>query len=170
MILIEEDKEMGLSRNILSAAALAAVAFMPLSPALAGDDGVKVGVLKCDVASGTSFDFGSTRDVSCLYSPGGDYPTEKYQGEIKKYGIDIGYVDSAVMIWAVLAPSADVKAGALAGTYVGATADVAAGVGVGAKVLVGGGNSFTLQPLSVSGAEGVNLAAGLGVLELKAAQ
>lgn len=160
---------MGLSKNILGAAALAAMAFTPLTSALA-EEGVKVGVLKCDVASGASFIFGSTRDVSCLYSPSGNYPSENYLGEIKKYGVDIGYVDSAVMVWAVLAPSAEAKAGALAGSYAGATADAAAGVGVGANVLVGGGNSFTLQPLSITGAEGVNLAAGLGILELKAAQ
>ena len=156
--------------SIVGAALIASAALLPGSTASAGEEGVKAGVLRCDVGSGVGFIFGSTKDVDCLFSPGGGQPTEKYVGEIKKYGIDIGYSESGVMIWAVLAPSADVKAGALAGTYAGATAEAAAGAGVGANVLVGGGKSISLQPLSISGIEGVNVAAGLGVLNLKAAE
>ena len=157
-------------RSIVGGVLIAGAALLPGATASAGEQGVKAGVLRCDVGSGVGFIFGSTKDVDCLFSPGGGKPTEKYVGEIKKYGIDIGYSESGVMIWAVLAPSADVKAGALAGTYAGATAEVAAGAGVGANVLVGGGKSISLQPLSISGAQGINVAAGLGVLDLKAAE
>ena len=45
----------------------------------------------------------------------------------------------------------------------------AAGAGLGANALVGGGNSFALQPFSISGQKGVNIAAGLVKLSLKAA-
>ena len=157
-------------RSIVGAVLIAGAALLPGATASADESGVKAGVLRCDVGSGVGFIFGSTKDVDCLFSPGGGKPTEKYVGEIKKYGIDIGYSESGVMIWAVLAPSADVKAGALAGTYAGATAEAAAGAGVGANVLVGGGKSISLQPLSISGAQGINVAAGLGVLDLKAAK
>jgi hypothetical protein len=153
----------------LAATLLASAALLPANVS-ADEAGVKVGVLRCDVGSGVGFIFGSSKDVECLYSPGGDKATEKYVGEIKKYGVDIGYSKSGVMVWAVLAPSADVKAGALAGSYAGATAEAAAGAGAGANVLLGGGNSISLQPLSISGVEGVNVAAGLGVLDLKAAE
>jgi hypothetical protein len=129
---------------------------------------VKVGVIRCDVAGGLSFVFGSTRKLECVYSPSGDYPSERYTGEIDKYGVDIGYIESGVIIWAVMAPSHSVSPGALAGTYVGVSADVAAGAGLGANVLVGGGESVALQPLSFTGSKGINIAAGLSQVQLKA--
>ncbi len=159
-----------IDRMLATTAIVAAAAFLSLPAAHADEAGIKVGVLKCDVESGVSFIFGSTRDVLCRYSPTGGSEAETYVGKIEKYGVDIGYVESGVIVWAVLAPSDDMKATALAGTYVGATADVALGAGVGAKVLVGGGNSIALQPLSISGAEGVNIAAGLAALKLNAAE
>jgi hypothetical protein len=42
------------------------------------------------------------------------------------------------MTWSVLAPTTELHTHALAGKYVGATADVSSGLGGGAKVLVGG--------------------------------
>ena len=42
---------------------------------------VKVGVIRCDVAGGLSFVFGSTRALECVYSPVGDYPAERYTSE-----------------------------------------------------------------------------------------
>ena len=156
-------------KKIGATALVAAAVLLSLSTAQAKEAGVKLGVLTCDVEAGSSFIFGSSRGVDCVYAPSGDGPAEKYAGTIEKYGIDIGYVDKATMVWAVLAPTGDVEAGALTGSYAGATADVSAGAGVGANVLIGGGNSLTLQPVSINGAEGVNLAAGLGVLKLDAA-
>ena len=129
---------------------------------------VKVGVLRCDVAGGLSFVFGSTRELECVYSPSGNYPSERYTGAIDKYGVDIGYVESGVVIWVVLAPTHSISHGALSGTYVGVSADVAAGAGLGANVLVGGGESVALQPLSVTGSKGINIAAGLSQVKLKA--
>jgi hypothetical protein len=68
----------------------------------------------------------------------------------------------------VVAPSSDIRAGSLDGDYVGATASATVGVGVGANVLVGGfDKSIALQPLSVSGNEGLNVAAGIGAISLK---
>ncbi len=129
---------------------------------------VKVGVIRCDVAGGLSFVFGSTRRLECVYSPSGNYPTERYTGEIDKYGVDIGYFESGVIIWAVMAPTTSVPRGALSGTYAGVSADAAAGAGLGANVLVGGGKSVALQPLSVTGSKGINIAAGLSQVQLKA--
>ena len=129
---------------------------------------VKVGVIRCDVAGGLSFVFGSTRELECVYSPIGDNPSERYTGEIDKYGVDIGYVASGVIIWAVFAPTHSVSQGALSGTYVGVSADVAAGAGLGANVLIGGGESVALQPLSVTGSQGINIAVGLSQVQLKA--
>lgn len=131
--------------------------------------GVRLGTLRCDVASGTSFIFGSTRNLTCVFSPNTGR-AERYTGEISRYGVDIGYVGSAVILWGVLAPSAEMRPGLLAGTYVGAVAGATAGVGVGANVLVGGSNrSVALQPVSIEGNTGLNIALGVGEITLVAA-
>jgi hypothetical protein len=55
----------------------------------------------------------------------------------------------------------------LAGVYVGATAEASLVVGLGANVLVGGSKKqFALQPLSVQAQAGVNIAVGVGELDL----
>ncbi|MBR0673906.1 DUF992 domain-containing protein [Neoroseomonas soli] len=131
---------------------------------------VRAGTLRCDVAPGTSFVFGSTRDTTCVFTPTSGR-AERYTGEIKRYGVDVGFTSSAVMLWGVVASSGDVAPGALAGTYAGVSAGATAGVGVGANVLVGGGNrNITLQPLSVEGNTGLNIALGVGELTLAAAR
>jgi hypothetical protein len=57
--------------------------------------------------------------------------------------------------------------GALAGTYIGATGSAAAGPGVGVNVLVGGsGNTVSLQPISLQGGVGLNVAGGIGAVSL----
>lgn len=131
---------------------------------------VRVGTLRCDVAAGTSFIFGSTRDVQCVFTPSRG-AGERYTGEISRYGVDIGFTGAAVMLWGVLASSGDVQPGALAGTYGGVSAAATAGVGGAANILVGGSNrGITLQPVSVEGNTGLNIALGVGELKLTAAR
>jgi hypothetical protein len=127
---------------------------------------VNTGVLTCNVASGFGFIFGSSRAVNCTFSPGGGAP-QHYAGAINKFGVDIGYLQGAVMVWAVLAPTSNPGPGSLAGTYVGVTGSATVGVGVGANVLVGGsGNSISLQPLSIEGNTGLNVAGGIAEMTL----
>ena len=58
--------------------------------------------------------------------------------------------------------------GDLSGDYAGAQGSASVGVGVGGNVLIGGSdNSIALQPLSVQGQVGLNVAAGLESLELR---
>ncbi len=72
-----------------------------------------------------------------------------------------------MIVWAVFAPTAAIAPGSLAGEYVGATAGASVGAGAAANALVGGsGNSFTLQPVSLEGMQGVNVAAGIGAISL----
>ena len=153
---------------------LAALSAFVAQPISAEEGGVKVGTLTCDVESGWGFVFGSSRDVKCRHSssPG---VIEHYTGTIDKYGVDIGYSAAAVMAWAVVAPTSDLGPGALAGTYAGATGSATVGVGLGANVLVGGGGisgsgkSVALQPLSLQGSTGLNVAGGIAQLTLKPA-
>lgn len=135
----------------------------------AAEGGVKAGYLKCDVEGNVSFVFGSSRDVNCTYSPDGKGRVDRYSGTIDKYGVDIGYLENGVILWGVIAPTNDVGPGALAGNYGGVTGGATLGVGVGANALVGGSeDSIVLQPVSVEGNEGLNIAGGVGVLKLKA--
>ena len=157
--------------TILAATALMLAFAVPsASGAGAAESGVKAGWLKCEVAGNVSFIFGSSRDMTCVYEPHASMRADKYIGTIKKFGVDIGYQTAGVIIWGVIAPTDDVGPGALAGNYVGVSADVAAGYGVGANALFGGSsNSIVLQPLSVEGIEGLNLAGGVAMLELSVA-
>jgi hypothetical protein len=72
-----------------------------------------------------------------------------------------------VPIWTVFAPAINVAPGSLVGTYGGATAGAAVGAGLGANVLVGGSsNTIALQPLSIQGMTGLNIAAGVAAMTL----
>jgi hypothetical protein len=154
-------------QNILSratgAAALALSLAAVAAPAQAA--GVKVGVLTCHQSSGWGFIFGSSKDIRCVYHHG-PY-SERYNGAVNKFGVDIGYTNGAVIIWDVFAPNTGSERGALTGDYVGAQASAAVGPGVGANALVGGfDRSFTLQPVSIEGETGLNVAAGIGSMSL----
>ena len=129
---------------------------------------MKVGVLHCDVERGWGFVLGSSKALDCTFSPlQGEI--EHYTGTISKFGLDVGYTRGGVLIWDVVAPTVGAKTGALQGGYAGATASASIGVGAGAHVLVGGFHkSIALQPLSIEGSPGLNVAAGVGELTLHA--
>jgi hypothetical protein len=145
---------------------LALGALALFAPAHALDATAKIGTMTCHVSSGWGFVFGSTRELRCVFTGGGR--TENYSGKISKFGVDIGYQQSGVILWAVLAPTTDLKAGALTGDYGGLTAGAAAGVGGNANVLVGGSTkSISLQPISIEGDKGINLAVGIAAISLQ---
>ena len=141
-----------------------------LAPATASaESGVKVGFLTCEVSSGFGFIFGSSRDLDCTYSGVDGKKVNSYKGSISTFGVDIGYIQGGIIAWGVIAPTSDVKPGALEGTYAGVSASATVGAGVGANVLVGGLNkSISLQPVSVQGTTGLNAAAGITTISLTA--
>jgi hypothetical protein len=146
----------------------AAASFALASAAQADPSGVKAGVLSCNVSSGWGFVFGSSKDMNCTFAPA-DGPEEHYTGAINKYGVDIGFQKGGILVWGVFAPG-KLAPGALAGNYGGATASAAVGVGAGAHALIGGSNSsVSLQPLSIEGQTGLNVAAGVASVTLTAA-
>ncbi|MFI4976696.1 MAG: DUF992 domain-containing protein [Caulobacterales bacterium] len=146
---------------------LAAVASLALATeARADTGGIKVGVLTCNVSSGWGLIFGSSKDLHCTFSPNPNR-VEDYEGKINKFGVDIGYQKGGVMAWAVFAPTGDLAPGSLAGNYGGPTAGGSVGVGANANALVGGSNnSISLQPVSVEGIVGLNVAAGVASITL----
>jgi hypothetical protein len=136
----------------------------PASPASQG--GVTAGMLTCNVESGWGFIIGSSKEVRCTYAPSKGVP-ERYMGTIGKVGIDIGYTAGGVLVWTVVAPVSDLRAGALEGDYGGLTASATIGGGLGANVLIGGfDKSIALQPLSIEGNTGLNVAAGIAGMKL----
>ena len=152
--------------RLMVGAAVTAAGLVVSAGANAGA-GVKVGTLTCNVAGGMGFVFGSSKDLACSYEPT-KAPAEHYEGTISKWGVDVGYTGRGKLVWAVFAPTSDVRPGAIQGEYAGASAQANVGVGLGANVLVGGlDKSIALQPLSVEGSTGLNVAAGIGSISLK---
>jgi len=149
-----------------SAAAIsigAAVGMGALATPAQAASGVDAGVLTCHEDSGWGFIFGSTHGLRCTYSGTGEH----YAGTISKFGVDIGYIKGGVIIWDVLAPTAHLQPGSLAGHFGGVTAGASAGVGASANVLIGGSNNLIeLQPLSIGGQGGLNVAAGIAEITL----
>lgn len=160
--------EINMSASFLKTSTIAAGAFAAILASQANaQERIAAGQLTCGVKGGTSFIIGSTKDLRCVFraSPGDE--GERYEGQIQKYGLDIGVTNQAILTWTVLAPSRGVLAGALSGKYLGVAADASAGLGGGANVLVGGSNnSISLQPLSVQGQTGLNAAVGVAEVEL----
>jgi hypothetical protein len=126
---------------------------------------VQVGTLACSLSSSIGLVLGSQRNVNCDFSSSGA-PVEHYTGTMTRIGLDVGVTTGGAIIWAVFADT-DRYAGMLSGTYAGASGEVSIAAGLGANVLVGGSNAtVALQPVSVQGQVGLNIAAGVGALEL----
>lgn len=149
-------------------AAIGAIALGLAATAPAHAAGVKVGTLTCNVESGWGYILGSQKEVNCSYVPvKGE--ADRYRGEITKVGVDIGYTRGGVLIWTVIAPTTELEPGVLEGSYGGVSASATAIVGAGANVLVGGlDKSITLQPVSIDGNTGLNIAAGISAMNLRA--
>lgn len=145
---------------------VASIASVPAS----AQSSVKIGVLTCTTGPSVGLIIASTEKTHCSFHPDGAQ-AENYQGHIRKFGLELGVDAGSYIIWAVFAPQAAYSPGSLAGTYIGATAESTLIVGLGANVLVGGSDSqFALQPLSLQAQAGINIAVGVGQLDLQAAQ
>ena len=155
-----------MSKTVLGLAAVLGATLALHGPALARESGIKIGDLTCNVAGGWGKVIGSSRRVNCVFTPSHREP-ERYVGHITKIGLDLGYRRSGTIVWGVFAPTDRLGRGDLHGSYGGVTASATLGVGVGANALIGGsGHTFALQPQSIEGSTGVNVAAGIGGLDL----
>lgn len=145
----------------------AALALAALAVPSAQAASVEVGVLTCKVSGGVGFIFGSTKDLDCVFE-GINGGKDRYIGSIDKFGLDLGFTGSSYIVWTVLAPSAEIPSGVLAGNYGGVSAEATVGLGVGANALLGGSDhSIALQPVSVQAQQGLNLAVGISALSLR---
>ena len=154
-------------RMMRSVVGLAAVALLAVSapwlttPARAD---VNIGSLVCNVSSGFGYLIGSNRNVSCVFNRSNG-TVERYNGQIRDWGFDLGYFHAGSIVWGVIAPGDNVAPGSLAGDYTGAGAGGSAGIGVKVNLLFGGdGGKISLQPLQVEG--NVGIGANVGVTRL----
>ena len=128
----------------------------------------KAGLLSCNMGPTIGLIIGSHQHIHCRFTPDSGGPSERYSGSITRIGLDVGFRAGGAMAWAVFAPTLGIPHGALRGRYVGASGDASFGLGAGGKLLVGGSHqTISLQPLSVSGQVGVNLALGVAGLTLR---
>jgi uncharacterized protein DUF992 len=156
-------------RNAIVASILGVAALLSTA-GLTQAQQIRAGLLNCDISAGIGLIIGSQRSVSCVFSPDLPGPQEGYVGTISKFGLDIGATVAGHMVWAVYTQTTR-GPGFLAGDYAGASGEVSVVAGLGANVLVGGSNrTVALQPLSVEGDIGLNLAVGVANLALRPAR
>jgi len=157
-------------RALSGAGAAIVLAIAALNP-LAAQDRVQAGTLNCDISGGLGVIIGSQKQVTCQFLPADvSIPREVYFGTITKFGLDLGATSGGQMVWAVYAPT-NRPIAALRGDYVGGSAEATVGAGLGANVLVGGSNrTVALQPVSIQGQTGLNVAVGVTELQLRPAR
>jgi hypothetical protein len=149
-----------------STAALFGGLVLAATPAYSQGSSIRQGLLTCRTSASLGLIVGSRQRLRCQFKSDKGW-TQNYTGAIGRLGLDLGVTAGGIMSWAVLTSTANIPSGALAGEFVGASGDVSVGVGVGANVLVGGTRkSVSLQPLSVEGQVGVNLALGVARMTL----
>ena len=128
---------------------------------------LRAGILQCQGGQNVGFVVGSVTSFECVFQSEGRRP-EPYTATVRRYGVDLGFTDQTRFSWAVNAPSGQVGRGDLAGNYGGVGANASVGVGFGGNFLVGGpANSYALQPISLQGQTGLNVAAGIADIELQ---
>jgi uncharacterized protein DUF992 len=153
--------------RIMTRAWLAAAMLTATIAGAQAQDRVRIGVLECRGGASIGFIVGSVTNLGCVLRAEG-VPEDRYVAVIRKVGVDLGITQESALAWAVWAPVNRLGPGDLSGTYAGAQGSASLGVGVGGNVLVGGSaNAIALQPLSLQGQVGINIAAGLESLELR---
>jgi hypothetical protein len=128
---------------------------------------VRAGILECRGGQNIGFVVGSVTSLECVFRSEGRRP-EPYLATVRRIGVDLGFTEQTKFTWAVSAPNSRLGLGDLAGSYGGVGANASVGVGGGGNFLVGGpANAYALQPISLQGQTGLNVAAGIAGLELE---
>jgi hypothetical protein len=157
-----------MSRTYSALLALALIAMTAASADAQSPNWTQAGMLRCRLNPSIGFIIAGHQSMECQFIQNAQVPPQAYAGALNMIGINIGISAGGVLAWAVLAPTVGVPFGALAGEYVGASADAALGLGVGTNVLVGGsGRTIALQPISVEGSIAVDVALGVSALKLR---
>ena len=152
----------GLSAGFLSVGIALSLANAPTPGAVAQAAKVVAGTLTCKGGASVGLVVGSQQNLDCKFNPAGKGRERAFKATITKVGLDIGFKSESVIIWTVLGSSDKVPSKVLIGSYGGVSAEASVAIGAGANALVGGSDkSVILQPLSVQGQTGLNLAVGV---------
>ena len=163
-----ESIDRGQLSKLFHSAMLSAFMVTAAMPAFAQTHRVRVGGITCVAGPRAGLVLGSRRDLQCVFRSDITGRQYAYAGKIRRIGLDVGITRGGRLCWAVFAPTTHVGRSTLRGSYRGASGNVALGVGVGAKVLIGGARrTVSLQALSVEGQIGINLALGVTNLSLR---
>jgi hypothetical protein len=162
-------QERAMTRTVACAAACVALALLfNASEARAQQARVEVGLLQCMLSPGVGALVGSRRRMSCRFIQDGGMSTANYTGSITRFGVDVGATAGGLLSWRVFSRTR--SASAIAGNYVGVSADLSMGLGAGATVLIGGTRRTTmLQPVAFVGNIGINFAIGITGMTLRPA-
>lgn len=129
----------------------------------------QIGVLECEGGQNVGFVVGSVTTLQCVFQGEGRRP-EPYLATVHRFGVDLGFTQQTKFAWAAYGPTHEIGRGGLAGRYGGVGANASVGVGFGGNFLLGGnGNAYVLQPVSLQGQTGLNVAAGVADIELQPA-
>jgi hypothetical protein len=151
----------------LSTLSIAIVALMAPIASANALPAVRAGVLQCQGGQNVGFVVGSVTSLECVFQSEGRRP-EPYIATVKRIGLDLGITEQTQFSWAVNSPDGRLGYGGLAGSYGGVGANASVGVGFGGNFLVGGpATAYALQPISVQGQTGLNVAAGIAGIELQ---
>ena len=154
--------------HLRSACFALSLVLIPLSAT--AQNSTQVGTLSCDVSRGIGMFVVEKQKLACVFQDQSSGKVENYAGSIDQFGLELGEVKDGHLIWGVAAATSGLPAGALAGTYTGVGANASFGAGAGANILVGGSDrSLSLQPISVEGQQGINIAGGVTTVTLTAA-
>ena len=134
--------------RLLTLTLATAALIAPLASASAAPP-VAAGILQCQGGQNVGFVVGSVTSLECVFRSDGRRP-EPYIAKVQRIGLDLGVTAQTQLSWAVNAPNTRLGRGELAGSYGGV-----------------GANAYALQPLSVQGQTGLNVAAGIAGLELQ---
>ena len=151
-------------RTVAYAAACVALLFD--TSAARAQPRVEVGLLQCTLSPSVGALVGSRRRMNCRFIYDGGQSTANYTGTITRFGVDVGATAGGLLSWRVFSRTRG--GSAIAGHYVGVSADLSMGLGAGAKVLIGGSRRSTmLQPVSFVGTVGINIGAGITGMTLR---
>ena len=155
----------GLAVGLLGVGVALGVATAPT--AMAQGAKLVAGTLTCKGGPSVGLVVGSQQKLDCSFNPAGKGRVREFKATITKIGLDIGFKSESVIVWTVLGSSEKVPSKSLVGSYAGVSAEASVALGAGANALVGGSDkSIVLQPLSVQGQKGLNLAVGVTGLAL----
>lgn len=121
----------------------------------------EIGRLVCMLGKSTNLVLISKQELDCSFDRLGG-AKEPYVARIQRIGVDLSIKKDAVIVWTVVLLADAEEPVSIDGTYVGASADAALGVGAGRRVLVGKGeNAVSLKPLSITGVQGGGASLGI---------